>query len=337
MGQDYNVQMKQFNGTDFDNIYPKVKVEGITDIGDNYFTKNETLTSDTAAMFGLGADAVPNEVFAKIPSFLNNDWVKIYEYKTPGSFEYIVPNGITKIGAVIGGGGGSGAAGSQIPEYRDDYGRSVYLTGGASGYISVVRKFDVQYGNKIPVVVGAGGNSVSSTLSNENVPGENGGTSSFNGITSNGGAGGNCVAGENVYAPSAAVGYMKGLMDNGQVSNPTDVNLWDPYLNTYYQIVSGAGCEAYVSRSSGITKTETYSGASGKDGASSNSNILTLNINSSISNTTGISSGGSSIGRVAEYGSTFTRTITSGAGSPGFVFVYALRHEAIASGVSIIE
>ena len=32
---------------------------------DNYFTKDETLTSATAALFGLGADAVPDDVLEK--------------------------------------------------------------------------------------------------------------------------------------------------------------------------------------------------------------------------------------------------------------------------------
>lgn len=32
---------------------------------DNYFTKDETLTSNTAALYGLGGSAVPDDVFAK--------------------------------------------------------------------------------------------------------------------------------------------------------------------------------------------------------------------------------------------------------------------------------
>lgn len=71
MGQDYNVQMKQFNGSDFDNIFPKVKVEGITDIGDNYYTKDETLVNDTKERYGLDSTAVPDDVFNVISNKLS--------------------------------------------------------------------------------------------------------------------------------------------------------------------------------------------------------------------------------------------------------------------------
>lgn len=36
---------------------------------DNYFTKDETLTSSTAALFGLGADAVPDDVLAYLGKY----------------------------------------------------------------------------------------------------------------------------------------------------------------------------------------------------------------------------------------------------------------------------
>ena len=37
---------------------------------DNYFTKDETLTSDTAALYGLGTDAVPDDVLAEARSLI---------------------------------------------------------------------------------------------------------------------------------------------------------------------------------------------------------------------------------------------------------------------------
>lgn len=36
---------------------------------DNYFTKDETLTSSTAALFGLGADSVPDDVLAYLGKY----------------------------------------------------------------------------------------------------------------------------------------------------------------------------------------------------------------------------------------------------------------------------
>lgn len=81
MAQDYNVQMKQFNGTDFDNIYPKVKTEGIVDIKNNYFTKNETLTSSTASSLGISSNPIPDQAFKalinKTVNLPNARWTRI--------------------------------------------------------------------------------------------------------------------------------------------------------------------------------------------------------------------------------------------------------------------
>ena len=43
---------------------------------DNYFTKDETLTSSTAALFGLGADSVPDDVLAYLGKYAQHWWVK---------------------------------------------------------------------------------------------------------------------------------------------------------------------------------------------------------------------------------------------------------------------
>lgn len=62
-----NIQMNVL-GSDgqYEDIYPQTTVENIVDIQDNYYTKNETLTNITAALFGLGNDAVPDDVFQKL-------------------------------------------------------------------------------------------------------------------------------------------------------------------------------------------------------------------------------------------------------------------------------
>ena len=59
MATEKNIVMKEFNGTDYDTLYPKTigtQVDGI-------FTAEQTLTNYTKMLYGLGTDAVPDDVF----------------------------------------------------------------------------------------------------------------------------------------------------------------------------------------------------------------------------------------------------------------------------------
>ena len=60
--------MKQFNGADYDTLYPKTIASQV----DGVYNKTEILTAATAAMYGLGADAVPDEVLALLNSLVKN-------------------------------------------------------------------------------------------------------------------------------------------------------------------------------------------------------------------------------------------------------------------------
>ena len=62
-----NITMKQFNGTDYDTLYPKTKVEQV----EGAYTKQQILTSATAALYGLGASAVPDDVLATARSLIS--------------------------------------------------------------------------------------------------------------------------------------------------------------------------------------------------------------------------------------------------------------------------
>ena len=102
MAQDYNIEIKRFNNTDYDGLLPANSQKGTTDptsstkglLGQFYFntstdpatiwqcvgesggsyswkeiidvdafSKEETLTPEVAALYGLGPDAVPDDVF----------------------------------------------------------------------------------------------------------------------------------------------------------------------------------------------------------------------------------------------------------------------------------
>ena len=63
-----NITMKQFNGTDYDTLYPKTIASQV----DGVYNKTETLSATTAALYGLGTDAVPDDVLALIKTLVDN-------------------------------------------------------------------------------------------------------------------------------------------------------------------------------------------------------------------------------------------------------------------------
>ena len=68
MSTNKNITMKQFNGTDYDTLYPKTKVEQVEDA----YSQQQILTDATKTLYGLGSDAVPDAVFALTKTLVNN-------------------------------------------------------------------------------------------------------------------------------------------------------------------------------------------------------------------------------------------------------------------------
>lgn len=70
MAVEKNIVMKEFNGTDYDTLYPKTigtQVDGV-------FTSEQTLTSNTLAKYQLSASAVPDDVFAWLGKYAQYWW-----------------------------------------------------------------------------------------------------------------------------------------------------------------------------------------------------------------------------------------------------------------------
>lgn len=59
--------MKQFNGTDYDTLYPKTIALQIPDV----YSKTDTITTETLAQFGLTADKLPNDAFQRIKALID--------------------------------------------------------------------------------------------------------------------------------------------------------------------------------------------------------------------------------------------------------------------------
>ena len=68
MATNKNITMKQFNGTDYDTLYPKTVASQIPDV----YSTTETITAETLGQLGLGADKLPNDAFQQIKTLINN-------------------------------------------------------------------------------------------------------------------------------------------------------------------------------------------------------------------------------------------------------------------------
>ena len=68
MATNKNITMKQFNGTDYDTLYPKTIASQV----DGVYNKTEILTAATAALYGLTGEAVPDDVLALLNTLVSN-------------------------------------------------------------------------------------------------------------------------------------------------------------------------------------------------------------------------------------------------------------------------
>ena len=85
MASNKNITMKQFNGTDYDTLYPKTVAAQIDDVysksevyskAETYsqsqlYTQAQTLTNATKTLYGLNSSAVPNDAFATIKTMFD--------------------------------------------------------------------------------------------------------------------------------------------------------------------------------------------------------------------------------------------------------------------------
>ena len=62
------ITMKQFNGTDYDTLYPKTIASQIPDV----YSKTDTITAETLSQLGLSADKLPNDAFQQIKTLIDN-------------------------------------------------------------------------------------------------------------------------------------------------------------------------------------------------------------------------------------------------------------------------
>lgn len=68
MATDKLITMKQFNGTDYDSLYPKTKVEQV----EGAYTQQQILANATKSLYGLGSNAIPDNAFASIKTLIDS-------------------------------------------------------------------------------------------------------------------------------------------------------------------------------------------------------------------------------------------------------------------------
>lgn len=68
MATEKNITMKQFNGTDYDTLYPKTVAAQIDDVysKSQLYTQQQILADSTKTLYGLGADAVPDDMWVNL-------------------------------------------------------------------------------------------------------------------------------------------------------------------------------------------------------------------------------------------------------------------------------
>ena len=79
-----NITMKQFNGKDYDTLYPKTKVEQVK----GAYTQQQILSNATKTLYGLGSSAVPDDVFSWIFSWTAQEAPKIETGSYVGTGRY---------------------------------------------------------------------------------------------------------------------------------------------------------------------------------------------------------------------------------------------------------
>ena len=68
MASEKNITMRQYNGVDYDTLYPKTIAEQVIGI----YSKDEILSNATKTIYGLGSDAVPDDVLSLLKTLVSN-------------------------------------------------------------------------------------------------------------------------------------------------------------------------------------------------------------------------------------------------------------------------
>ena len=115
MATNKNITMKQFNGADYDTLYPKTKVEQV----EGAYTQQQILSDSTKTLFGLETGAVPDEAFVALKNLIN------------GISASSIGAARIELGSYTGTGVNTGTAKTLVFSFKP---KVVIITGPSSGY-----------------------------------------------------------------------------------------------------------------------------------------------------------------------------------------------------------
>lgn len=297
--------------------------------GDIY-TNDDICTTATKALYGLGSEAVPDDVLIKLAGA--RQWNLLQSYTTAGTFTWTVPDihgdGLPcEIGVWMVGGGGSGAAYAVSTTY------GYYLSGGASGYARNMT-LTVTPGDEITVVIGAGGAMAVVSSAGTYVAGNAGGSTSFNGVTVLGGNGGTGYSSQNGGAnggqgsdPAAVISSGSQAPAMGQPTRPyfDGSTLYQGGICQFSGVFNLFNFKRYLAAGGAVHGSFVQTGATVDDGGTGGASKYVSGGTSVANAATGCGNGG---GASFSNNASGSVNVKSGAGSSGAVLIYARGYEA---------
>ena len=318
----------QDRNVEFPNRFRMVKVEGTDDIYDvipapgevlnpgTLLNKANLLSDETARLLGMEQnDPTVNEAFGRLNKNLIEKPAspKIASYETAGAFEWTAPDladgKAYKIGVLIIGGGGSGGMNAYAGGSDHSSKVTAYALGGGSGYTKHL-VLVVSPNTKKNIVVGAGGAPLTSYASSART----GGSSSFDGVTVDGGGAGSYQT-SNSNAMRVGGSRGNGCGQNGSfgmakthfVAYYSEETPWQCVNLFEGKEILGSGGSVEVAEGTGTITA--YSGGKGPDGLGGGNGGATGGENATAP---GCGGGATVDGQ------------TTGAGADGAVYIYFL-------------
>ena len=90
-----SIEINYLGDSGYEVLYPNTMLNSVLDWQENLYSKYEILDSATKALYGLGTDAVPDEVFSAIYGILSDSLIQEVSYTGTGRYGSGSPSSVT--------------------------------------------------------------------------------------------------------------------------------------------------------------------------------------------------------------------------------------------------
>ena len=90
-----SIEINYLGDSGYEALYPNTMLNSVLDWQENLYSKDEILDSATKALYGLGTDAVPDEVFSAIYGILSDSLIQEVSYTGTGRYGSGSPSSVT--------------------------------------------------------------------------------------------------------------------------------------------------------------------------------------------------------------------------------------------------